>query len=278
MSRIEQSQLRDLQGFELSENTAADLLEKTIGIAFTQKPQKIELNFKNRIRRAKDQGIGGFISGAVKRDRMAFYSRQYGAVFVPEDDLFTELHENVHALVDSINPQIRDAIEELPIMVSQRVIGNPVNLDHVEKIVVYRCFDEGMAHWGALKTVEQHIEDFDQADVTSVKNVLAGGTDKNHAADVVLNKLRLVRSAISAYKAVLSQTGPRVMMEGFKAESQISDSKDSIGYYFVNEAMKALVDKGNTAGVALTRLIKDPPKSVDDLEKPQEYVTRENFQ
>lgn len=270
----EQRLSRSLQGFQLSRNEAIEHLKRELGVEFTQVPPKVELNFRNRIRRAKDNGIGGIIAGAVNRGAVAAYDRRYGAVFVPEDDLFAELHENGHALVDSINPQIRNTADELSVMVGQRVAGKQVELDSIEKIVTYRCFDEGVAQWIALRTAGNLPEHFEPEDVLSMENSMLCGTEMDHAPNFVPSQFRAIRQAISTYNTALSQTGPKVMIEGMRAESQLSDPQYVVGYHFVDGAMRTLTNSGRQVGEALMGLIRKPPERIDDLGEPQEYVAR----
>lgn len=276
MAEDQQRLSRSLQDFQISKNEAAEYLARELGIEFSQVPPKVELNLRNRIRWAKDKGIGGAIARTITSTRgaVAAYDRSYGAVFAPKDDLFAELHENGHALLDSINPHIRDSIDELAIMVAQRVAGRPINLDSVERIMVYRCFDEGVAQWGALRTAGKLTDHFESEDVLSMENSMLHGVEKDHAANFIQDQFRVIRQAISAYKAVLSQTGPKVMIEGMKLESQFSDPQYVIGYHFVKGAMQTLTDSGRKVGEALMELIGKPPESMDDLEKPQDYVVR----
>lgn len=274
MVEIEQRLSKSLQGFQLSRNEAAEYLMRELGIQFPQVPPKVELNLRNRIRWAKEKGIGGVIAGTVTRGAVAAYDRRYGAVFVPKDDLFAELHEDGHALVDSINPQIRDLVDELPVMVTQRIARQPINLDNVERIVTYRCFDEGVAQWGALRTARRLTEHFEPEDVLSMENSMLHGTKDDQQTNFKQEQSRAVRQAVSAYKAALSQTGPKVMIEGMKAESQLSDSQYVAGYHFVDEAMNILINSGRQVGEALTGIIKKPPERIDDLERPQEYLVR----
>ena len=275
MTEDQQRLSRSLQDFQISKNEAAVYLARELEIEFPRVPPKVELNLRNRIRWAKDKGIGGVIAGTITRGAVAAYDRRYGAVFAPKDDLFAELHENGHALMDSINPHIRDSIDELAIMVAQRAAGKPVNLDSVEKIMVYRCFDEGVAQWGALRTAGKLTEHFEPEDVLSMENSMLYGSENDHAkTNFIQKQFEVVRQATSAYKAVLSQTGPKVMIEGMKLESQFSDPQYVVGYHFVKGAMQALTDSGRKVGEALMELIRIPPESIDDLEKPQEYVAR----
>lgn len=274
MAENEQRLSKSLQGFQLSRNEAAEYLMRELGVQFAQVPPKVELNLRNRIRWAKDKGIGGVIAGTVTRGAVAAYDRRYGAVFTPKDDLFAELHEDGHALVDSTNPQIRDTVDELPVMVGQRIAGKPVNLDNVERIVTYRCFDEGVAQWGALRTAERLTEHFEPEDVLSMENSMLHGMENDRATNFIQDQFRVVRRATSAYKTALSLTGPKVMIEGMKAESQLSDSQYVAGYHFVDGAMQTLVNSGRQVGEALTGLIRKPPERIDDLERPQEYLVR----
>lgn len=274
MTENQQRLSRGLQGFQISKNEAVEHLVRELGVEFTQVPPKVELNLRNRIRWAKDKGIGGIIAGTVTRGAVAAYDRRYGAMFVLKDDLFAELHENGHALVDSINPHIRDFIDELPVMVGQRVSGKPVNLDHVEKIVAYRCFDEGVAQWGALRTAGRLTEHFEPEDVLSIENSMLHVAENDQPTNFVQDQFEALRQATSAYKTALFQTGPKVMIEGMKVESQLSDLQYVIGYHFVDGAMQTLVNSGRQVGEALMGLIGKPPESIDDLERSKEYVVR----
>lgn len=275
MTENEQRLSRSLQGFQISRNEAAEYLVKELGVIFVQVPSRVELNLRNRIRWSKEKGIGGVIAGTVTKGAVAAYDRRYGAVFVPKDDLFSELHENGHAFLDMTNPQIRDSIDELPVMVAQRVSGKPVNLDNIEKIIAYRCFDEGVAQWGALRTAGKLVEHFEPEDVLSMENSMLHGEKNNHAKkNFIQEQFRAVRQATSAYKTALSQTGPKVMIEGMSAESQLSDPQYVVGYHFVDRAMQTLANSGRQVGEALMGLIRKPPERIDDLERPQEYVVR----
>lgn len=274
MIAIEQRLSRGLNGFQLSRNEAVEYLEKELGVKFTQVPSKVELNLRNKIRWARESGLGGVIAEAVNRDAVAVYDRRYGAVFAPKDDLFAELHENVHAFLDSTNPQIRDTVDELPIMIGQRVAGKQVNTDDIEKIVAYRCFDEGVAQYGALKTAGRLAEHFEPEDVSSMENSMLHGTGNEQPENFLQSQVASVRQAVSNYKSALSQTGPKVMIEGMRAESQLSDAQYPVGFHFVDGAMQVLTNSGRQVGDALIGLINKPPESIDDLEKPHEYLVR----
>ena len=275
MAEIEQRLSRSLQGFQLSRNEAAEYLVRELGVQFSQVPPTVELNLRNRIRWAKDKGIAGVIAGTVSKGVVAEYERRYGAVFVPKDNLFAELHENVHAFVDSTNPQMGDLIDELPLMVGQRVNRQPINIDNVERIVTYRCFDEGVAHWGTLRIARRLPEYFKLGDVLSMENsMLYGPKDDQPETDFIQDQFRELRQAASAYNAALSQAGMKVMIESMKAESQLSDPKDIAGHHFVYGAMNILINSGRQAGEALTEIIRKPPETIDDLERPQEYLVR----
>lgn len=275
MVEIEQRLSKSLHGFQLSRNEAAEYLMGELGVKFAPVPPKVELNLRNRVRWAKDKGIGDVIAEIVKRESVAKYCREYGAIFVSKDDLFSELHENGHALVNSINPQIRDLVDELPVLVAQRVAGQCVNLDIVEKIEVYRCFDEGVAQWGALRTARRLTERFEPEDVSSMENSMLYGTENDQPeTNFIQDQFGALRQATSAHKAALSQTGPKVMIGSMKAESQLSGPQYVAGYHFVDKAMNILINSGRQAGEALTGIIRKPLERIDDLERPQEYLVR----
>lgn len=270
MVESEQRRSRSLQGFQLSRNDAAEYLMRELGVQFAPVPRKVELNWRNRILWAKDKGIGGVIARTITGEVVGKYDCRYGAVFVPKDDLFAELHENGHALVDSVNPHIRDSVDELGIMIGQRVAGNPTNLDNIEKIVVYCCFGEGVALWGALETARRLTEHFEKEDVISIENSPKYGKGE----DFEQEQFRAVRQVTSAYKTALSQTGLKVMIKVMRAESQLVYPQYVVGYHFVDGAMRTLTNSGRQIGEALMGLIRKPPERIDDLERPQEYLVR----
>lgn len=270
MVESEQKLSRSLQGFQLSRNEAAEYLMRELGVQFSPVPLKVELNWRNRILWAKDKGIGGVIARTITGEVVGKYDDRYGAVFVQKDNLFAELHENSHALVHSLNPQIGDTFDKLPVMIEQRIRGKPVNLDNIEKIVVYRCFGEGVALWGALETARRLTEHFEKYDVISIENSPLYGVGK----DFEQKQFKVVRQAISAYKTALSQTGLKVMIKVMRVESQLVYPQYIVGYHFVDGAMQTLTNSGRQVGEALMGLIRKPPERIDDLESPQEYVVR----
>lgn len=303
MVESEQRLSKSLQGFQLSRNEAAEYLMRELEVQFVQVPLKMELNLQNRIRWTKEKGISGVISGVFARiivggRIVGRYDQQYGVVLVPKDNLFTELHENGHALVDSINPSIRDVVDELPIMIVQRIAGKPVKLENIERIVTYRCFNEGVAQWGTLRTARGLTEHFEPEDVLSMENsMLRGmgsddvtifiqdefralrqkilhGTESDRATDFIPDQFRALRQVVSIYKTALSQTGLKVMIKWMKAESQLLDPQYVVGYRFVDGAMQTLINSGRQVGEALTELVRKPPERIDDLERPQEYAVR----
>lgn len=270
MVESEQRLSRSLQGFQLSRNEAAEYLMRKLGVQFAPVPPKVELNLRNRILWAKDKGIGGVIARTITGEVVGQYDYRYGAVFVSKDNLFAELHENGHALVDSINPHIRGFVDELPIMIEQRITGKSVNLDNIEKIVVYRCFNEEVALWGALETARRLTKHFEKEDVISMENSMLYGKGE----DFEQEQFRAVRQVTSAYTTALSKTGLKVMIKAIRAESQLVYPQYIVGYHFVDGAMQTLTNLGRQVGEALMGLIRKPPERIDDLERPQEYVVR----
>lgn len=261
MSKIESE---NLEGFQVSENTSAKLIEENLGIKFPEIPPVVELNIKNKIQRLKKAGIVGAVAEVVatRRDNVAIYDRRYGAIFTKDGDLFTELHENGHAFLDAINPEIRNTVDEMPYMLTQRASGQTVNTELVEKIVTYRCFDEGIAQWVALETAERLPDDFEPKDIQDLKNVMSQDTSQE------------VRKATLTLINALKQTGISVTIEGLKAEVELDDPKYATGYFFVNGVIESISPPDDQVGEVLTKLIENPPQSIDELESPQEFALK----
>lgn len=269
---IERRLSRSLDKFQVSENKSIEYIEDELGVRFEQAPKKIELNFRNRVQLARKSGIGKFIKSSVRGQSAAFYDRRYGAIFVKGSDLFAELHENTHAFLDSVNPRIGDTINMLPIMVSKRIVGEQIDFDEVEAILVYRCFDEGVAHYGALRTAANLTQLLNQEDVFSVRNLLLCGADNIQSDQYVRSQISVVRQAIHSYESALSQNGFKVIAENMRAESHFSEAQDTVGFHFVDTFMQ-IFDSNRQSGEVLVELIENPPERITDLEAPQKYAT-----
>lgn len=253
-------ELESLLGFQISENESAVLIQNNLGIEFPKIPPIIELNLRNKIQRAKKSGLIGTIVQATRKDVVGAYDRKYEAIFIKGDSLFTELHENGHALLDSINPEIRNTIDDLAFMVSKRVMGRSVDVNKVEKIVTYRCFDEGIAQWIALETAERLVDDFESQDIESMKVAMLQESNQE-----IRNNTNMLINA-------LSQTGANVMTESLHAEALLNDPIYTAGYSFVAGAMELMVKSNNQIGKALRSLIENPPQNFDDLENPDQFA------
>lgn len=258
-------ELQNLEGFQVSENRSARLIEESLGIKFPKIVPVVKLSFRNKIQRAKNAGVSGAIAEAIeiRKDTRGMYDREYDAIFVAKDSgLFVELHENGHVFLDNINPEIYNKIEEMVIMLDQRKTGQAVDTEQVETIVTYRCFDEGIAQWIALETAERLPEDFELNDIQDLKNVL------------LQNSIQKIRDVALIHKNLLSLTGTRVMIESLKANARLGLSKYTTGYTFVYGVMRSIDSPSDQVGKVLTKLIENPPKSIDDLENPQKFAQK----
>lgn len=269
--------VKSLERYALSPNTAVDHLEQHLGIKFPFRPAMVELTGKNRLVYAWENGCSGIVAALLKRNReaLAVYKHTHQAFFAERDvDLFTALHENMHGFNAGTNPEIYDALTTLSKAMSEAVLGKLIGSVEVEKAIVVRSFDEGMAQWGAITTAEKMPEDFEV--VSSMKNFMLQGARIEGPVDIdeqfVDSYFNNLSEAAQTYQAAFNLQGMGAIKEGMKAEEMLAEAKYITGFYFVNQAMLHLTEQGLTLGEAITQLVKNPPTTIKDLRNPASYV------
>lgn len=268
-------------GVKFSPNEEAELIEKALGVEFQERPAKVVSSLGNTIGmvRAKEGFAGkiGVVAGSVlRRDAAGHYDPEYHVYFSKRDeDEFTGLHENTHAYVAETNSGIPQASKNLTHAVQAATQKRAVPEIDVEKTIVYRSVDEGLAQYGAMKTASGS-EDFNREDLLGLRGLMLTGRASTEEAvesdkEFIEQEFDQLRGAIVTYNAALQQSGPAALQLAFRAERELEDSLYATGYYFTDSAMERLQGAGLKTGEALTTLAKSPPERVVDLQDPSRF-------
>ena len=270
---------RELKGVRTSKNTAAEMLESHLGIQFPVKPDAVVLDWKNKLAYAKSQRVATTIGSMIKmKSASGYYDPAYHTYFTGKDnDLFVSLHENMHGFNASVNYEFGGLSKKLADMVEAQVGGAGSQTIDIEKTMVLRCVDEGIAQWSAMEVAKELPDDFSVEDIENVRNGMFGinKTDnKNIIPDrhFIEQQFDKVQEAIDLYKQAHNSEGNSVLRLGFKAEAVSSEALYITGLYFTEKAIKYLLDKGFSKGEALTILVKNPPTTINEIKNPDTFI------
>ncbi len=277
--RIEGGQFvpeRDLKGFKTDPNTAVNDLETTLGITFPVRPEAVILTGRNKFVYAIKNGIVPSIAKTLLRrnnDAIGMYDYRYHAYFADKKtDLFTALHENMHGFNALVNSDILRQQELISQAVAERFVGRPLTQLDIEKVIVFKSFDEGMAQWAAIEAASLLGGKFDPKDLNSTRNLLLRGKETPDAVQIdeqfIDEEFQKLEEAKELYTQALQLTGIKVMTEGAKAEAVIQDVKYITGYYFVYLAALKLKREGVSTSDIITNLVKNPPSKINELRNP----------
>jgi len=263
-------QKRSLEGFKLSPNKAADLLEQKLGIKFTEKPAVVKLDGRNKLAMIRKGGIAFALASFLKKQKSAgWYDNRYNAYFTQDNDLFVGLHENMHGFAAILNPEIPLQQDLIARAVSNRATGQSFENVDIEKMISIRVFDEGLAHWASLSVARSLPEEYDEEDLNEVENLLLNGERKQSKVSVNIKYMHkefenLVNGK-QAYEQALQMKGAKVMLTAVNAENEMSGALNSVGYFYVYRKIEQLLGNGHSVGAAITELVQHPPTSLKEL-------------
>lgn len=268
---------RSLKGFVITPNTAVTNLESILGIRFPVKPNAIELSGRNRFIRAIKTGIIPTIASAIlrKNDAVGVYDYRFHAYFFSPEErngIFTALHENMHGFIAVVNPDISLQQELISQAVSSRFVGRPLPEVDIEKYIVSKSFDEGIAQWAAIE-VASRLQNTKR--LNPLRNLMLTGRKSSEVVHVdekfMEGEFQKLEESKDLYHEALQLSGTKVMTKGAKAEAVIGDAVYHTGYYFVYHAMIGLEQQGLGFAEAITMLVKNPPTKISELRNPVNY-------
>lgn len=221
-----------LERLRPSPNDEVDLLEQHLGITFEKKPAKIKIsriNFVLNFTALKK--ISRNLGNAV-----GLYLCEENTVLVIDwlsNELHTSLHENMHAFVYQINPQLVIWRPEAELRGKKfsdftQEEGEALLKDQLHFYLVARTVDEGIAEWAAAEVM------------------LRMGT----------------KPAVDPHDYYIS-----MYTKSSKKHHNFSPYLE--GHIFVRNAMDALTRKGLNVNDALTLIIKNPPRRLEQLQLPE---------
>lgn len=269
----------ELLGILCSPNKEADRLEDYLGVEFIEKPGVVLMTPRNRVTLAINSILPPFrnigllrLAFEAKLNVHGTYNPGTNIMFIHSDFPHTKLHENMHALINQFNPDfVQSGIKANDHVLTARMKFQPHPQDDAQRMWLVKIFDEGLAETGAL-----HIL-FDRKSVTA--DVI---TPYDLATASGLDGDDLYR--ISFLNAVIARRDfVERIIDKFRQRSRVYEPVDwddgetylqmtYAGVYFCQAALNALMRQGLTAGEAITRLIKNPPTTLEQLKNPIKYT------
>lgn len=276
------------RGLHFTPNIEAGDLQRCNGIQFSDVPQKVEVDRRNgsmlfllafispdsRLReQLRHYLFNDYVQGA--------YISQLGGVYLSfprrsKDPLYTAWHEIMHGYIDIINRNFG--------LLRQRTEGMSYGLDSLigEQIVMadpmagktLQCFDEGIAHWGAINTGLKMGGEHAQVARKWHNKMLQGQEDVGELGmdrEFILSQLVKVEESLGKK---LHQQIEEDLPPSQKDNRDLSLQKaiNTAGYSFVHLAMNKLTANGSSIAEALNFLINNPPTKLEQLRFPQEYI------
>lgn len=258
-----------LIGFKFEPNPATDDIEEALGIKFPVKPRRMLASQRNRRALVANAFSPSrldelFFYGLPAEDEVC-YLTPYNIVLSEGESSFGTYHENTHALVHFINPSIYRVINLYDIFLDTVRYGvvKP-EAAALETTLVVKCFDEGVADWGAI-TTGVRMQGQKMTEALSCHNLHLTEITKQHSTiDEGLSiLLQLTRETPNAKDRLDVFANTCDMLD---------DAYYPVGYYFTFEAMKMLVRLGLSTPQALTLLVKNPPTTIQQLKNPVIYA------
>lgn len=228
-----------LERLRPSPNVEADLLEEHLGITFENKPTKIKLGrldylFNPALRKL---GLGARLS-LCQPAGIYFHKENTFLVMGWSEELHGSLHENMHAFVYQINPELniwstRQELRGKKFSDFTQEKGETYLKEAIYYLDVARTVHEGIAEWAAAEVMSR-----------------IGKGPKPSIDD-------LHEYYFSRYYGY--------------AKLHQKFSFYCIGHRFVTDIMRGLLRQGLSVSDALSRIIKNPPLRLEQLEFPESY-------
>ncbi len=263
---------RDLSGFKVSPNPEVRDLEDVLGIKFQAPPARIELTFGNRLTCLRRERI----LRPISRDADGVYRNEYNAFFVRSghNDRITAWHENMHGYVNSLNPTESFALADLRRMLLSTMDGVKVERQEIERVASVTALDEGIAEWASVQTAlaigteEEKEQALDlQNQYVSKDRVVNGKTAAQVSLTVAERSITTLAELFSSEKGFF-----RTPLVFNKTVDMLHYVIYSVGYNFVNQAIKSIMSRGKSLATAIDFLIKNPPHNISDLRNPRRFV------
>lgn len=257
-------------GFSYSPNTEALDLENHLGIKFSEIPLRVDMNFRNRMVLfthfltppiTTSNSKLHLVFAALSGNWRGIYIPGLDIYFAQDDSPFVGHHENMHGYVDTVDPDLEK--RRLGLLVNQVIQGlgrKAPKADNGEDVTILKCFDEGVAQWGAVRTGLK-MGGSQAEEASSMHNLMMVGEripgslliDK----DYVFTQFQLIQESLGGLKGLSS-----------KAETATYIT----GYYFMTRAMGVLSRRSLSIPQAIDLLIKNPPENFEELKHPKDYA------
>ena len=233
-----------------------ELITHHLGLEFKSPPKGIPMHFVNRLRYWKEGKLlkASNSSGQYNHSKNEYYFRPKKN---SESNFRTTLHESMHALYDQTNPTIGNVCN------TAQALAGEVSMSMLFAMYDKNLIDDSVFKFGTdLKTIVQNMN--------KTYGVVSEGIAEWGTFEV-LGLMKGLRGddLMAQHLGIISSS------------EQVRSSSPTVGKYidghsFVSNAMFALQTLGVPRGEALLRLMLNPPKYSQDLEKGGvEYAAQE---
>lgn len=269
-----QSSSLEEDGFKTSPNTYVEHSELALGVTFPIKPDLVILDFGNRLKLFRKYGLVNGLSTARGRES-AIYVPAYHAVFAPPNPHGIIIqHENWHGLRYCIDPSQSKSFQlfmtSLTRFSKQELAATP------EEVLIYRCFDEGLANWGAIATAIALPQIYPECDVQNMQLDMAygyrGTSQGENFQQFVAGKQDLLEQGIDLFNQALTLKGGERVYRALEAQKVVENLEYLLGFYFVKTVTRELSKMGLPIQNSLVKLIKNPPLRIDHLKNPISFA------
>lgn len=266
-----------LYGLQAESNIAANQLQDTLGIEFANKPRHALLTPRNKLLIAlngwlnNDLALFG-ISMMLPRTTFGVYAPEYHTYFSRKPHQFCELHENAHGLSNVLNPELFKTMRKnhLAFTSPDKTYFDP------ERFVTTKSFVEGVAQWSAIK-VASAVGDEDTKRVALFEHNrmygVTGDRNKVKPTKYTTQELKKMRGVVKKFLDAPDLVGSfkhAPFLGGLIGD--IEEGIYAVGFEFTRKAMSYLVENGADTSKGLKMLHANPPKSLDDLSRPRDFV------
>lgn len=271
---------RTLRLVRFSPNHAAVDIHERTGIYLEPKPSQVVWNVRNKIALILNSPTSLELSLKLlgHNSWIGFYLPEFHTfINKPEAGILTEYHENWHGFVQLTNPEIHDWKKYVERMV-KKFINDTQNPDF-QTLIAKGCLTEGIACWGEIKTGLLSNDSLIQEKATLLHRDWLGGEKmgiiNQDYMDAIFAKLYLLRETLDAcFESKELKEGFHQAKNAWPIASDLTRDQflHRLGYYFVHESMEWLTQQGLSLPDALRLIVNNPPRKIEDLHKPFNYL------
>lgn len=206
------------------------------------------------------------------------------------------LHEAIHAYHDQkdshglpIGMEGIQAIKEFFESIKRKRLSPKEIKKRFEWFVVGRIFAEGIAEYGSRQTHARILDKWheklvmvglDETEAGSMIDNINSRT--NRPIDIteqnIQRQIKTAQDFVEGESASLASRkakfSPKLQWKITKAFLDLNRGAYPLGFYFVNEAMRGLIEQGLSKTEAFNLLISSPPESLEDIANPKDYLVK----